>query len=141
MVVLGMLLSMQMILREAKVYLEKRLDKKDKTSTKMSEELDKILKKSKKDTKNKLLFDFVNSTCSLAWQMTLQQPPMLWETNGVDAKTDENIQEIVPVRDMDIKKMEHGKVKYYLEPALVQGDNIFVKGRVLIHWLESAKKR
>ena len=118
-----------MILKNAKENFAQTLDNNDKTQTKMLKDFEKVLNTSKK---NQLLLDFVESTCSLAWQMALQQPPMLWKTDGVDAKPDENIQEIVPARDMDTKKMEHWKVKYYLEPALVQGGKLFMKGRVFV---------
>ena len=72
---------------------------------------------------------FLNETCTLAWAMAVQQPPLKLEISGIGKTCDENIQRILPLRHLDYSKRM--TVEYYLEPTLMQGDIVLEPGRVV----------
>ena len=80
--------------------------------------------------KDEKLHSFCKSVCSIAWQMTLQQPPMKWDVRGIGEKPKESHQTILPYKDMDFKRTNRMVVSRYLEPTLTHGDTVLVKGRV-----------
>ena len=62
--------------------------------------------------------------------MTLQEPPMTFETAGIGKKTDEDRQKVLPSRNIDYDRMDEMVVDFYLEPTVLQGDRIMQTGRV-----------
>ena len=79
------------------------------------------------------LDEFISDTCKLAWAMTIQQPPMTFETNGIECASNDNTQEVIPSRNIDFSRLDEMVVHYYLEPTLMQGDKPLTKGRVVLH--------
>ena len=80
--------------------------------------------------KDKHLHSFGKSVCNIAWQMILQQPPMRWDIRGIGEKISESRQTILPYKDMDVNRTHRMLVIRYLEPTLIHGDTVLVKGRV-----------
>ena len=76
--------------------------------------------------------NFVESVCKLSWQMLCQQPPMTFTTVGVGQPADEDVQDIIPTRDLDFSQMDRLVVERYMEPTLQHGIHIMEKGRVLM---------
>ena len=76
------------------------------------------------------LNDFIDATCILTWAMTLQEPPMTFETAGIGKQTDEDRQKVLPSRNIDYDRMDEMVVDFYLEPTVLQGDKIMQTGRV-----------
>ena len=75
---------------------------------------------------------FVESVCKLCWQMVCQQPPMTFTTEGVGQPANEDIQKVIPGRNIDFSQMDLLVVKRYIEPTLQHGKHIMEKGRVIM---------
>ena len=100
--------------------------------------LSKLLdKKYSTSAQKRKLFKFAGYVCSLAWEMTLQNPPMWWDIKGLGDPADESTQIILPSRDMDFTQLERMTVRYYLEPTLMQNDQVLQKGRVVLWCCEN----
>ena len=78
------------------------------------------------------LTEWIRSLCSLAWQMTLQNPPMTLETPRIGEKVDMYNDKIIPQRNMDFSRMYEYVIDYYLEPHLMHGTQILEAGRVKV---------
>ena len=96
------------------------------------EELRGLLDESNSSGTRQKLCSFSANVCSLAWEMTLQNPPMWWDIKGLGDPADESTQIILPSRDMDFTQLERMTVRYYLEPTLMQNDQVLQKGRVVL---------
>ena len=83
-------------------------------------------------TTDKDMAIFAESVCRLAWQMALQQPAMSWDVSGMGKKPDEDRQDVLPSKDMEERESDGNKVIHYLEPTLIHGDQILLKGRVVV---------
>ena len=61
-----------------------------------------------------------------------QQPPMTFTTEGLGQPADEDIQKVIPGRDLDVSRMNVGQlvVERYLEPTLKYGRDVMERGRV-----------
>ena len=71
--------------------------------------------------------DFVADVCHLAWNMVLQSPVMWFDTSAVGSPPDGKYNQLSPSADTDCDNLV---VSYYLEPTLMQGEQVFETGRV-----------
>ena len=85
------------------------------------------------------LWSFIESVCHLAWQMSIQQPPMVFRSSGIGEEANETWQRVLPSRDMDTSQQTHLIVDYYLEPALIHGETVIEKGRVMLRTVPLVK--
>ena len=78
------------------------------------------------------LIDWIRSLCNLAWQMSLQNPPMTMETPRIGKRVHLENDKIIPPKNMDFKRGHEYVIDYYLEPHLMHGEDILEAGRVKI---------
>ena len=82
--------------------------------------------------KEEKIVKFVNEVCILAWKMTIQRPPMRFETPGIDCAPNTYLHDPIPTAG-DIRDPEQMVVHFYLEPVLMHGDRVLRKARVVLH--------
>ena len=78
------------------------------------------------------LTEWIRSLCNLAWQMTLQNPPLTMETPRIGERIDLNNDKIIPPKNMDFDRSDEYVIDYYLEPHLMHGKELLEAGRVKV---------
>ena len=81
---------------------------------------------------------WIADVCNLSWQMTVQQPQMIFDTPRINEPIDIENDKIIPVRNMNFS--EGMVISYYLEPNLMHGDKLLERGRIIPRIRELEKK-
>ena len=101
------------------------------TGSRVREECDKLIQITANEMDHNLS-KFLRDVCHITWQMALQQPPMFLNSSGIDELVDEELQQVLPSRNMDWSRYETLVVDFYLEPSLMHGSAVLQKGRVVL---------
>ena len=93
---------------------------------------------SRQEEGHHLLIEFIGRVCDLSWKFTFQKPPMTLRIpdNNAKYRDVQDIFDVLPMKNDDIREVDELRVDYALEPTLMHGDVVMVKGRVKLRQSE-----